>query len=664
MKRPASRTTNRNTVDCRRPAGSGSSPWRALADRQPCQVATLIGCLTFLVFLPAVAGGFIDWDDDRYVFDNPLVLGGLSPTGVWRACTEVVFFNWAPLTILSYQLDASLFGTGPWGFHFTNIVLHAIAAALLDLALVRLTGAAGRSAAAALLFALHPLRVESVAWIAERKDVLSVMFLMLALLAYDRYTRRPTVARYLAVALAMLGSLLAKSTLVMLPLLLLLIDVWPLGRVSGPAAPAAVVTGGDPRPRWPWWWLVIEKLPLLALAFVFGRITLATQAEAMASPIATSFLRAQLPNAILSWGWYVEKSFLPTGLHPACHHMGTDVSWPLVAAIAMTSIAVAGLAIMAGRATPAVPWGLAWFALALVPVLGFVQVGFQSHADRFTYIPHVGLAVAVAWGASDLIDRLRLPAWTAPAALVAACLACLVLTERQIAVWRTREALWSHVRVVDPGNPVALGKQAFALAGQGRLDEAEQAYLLGLRRADDPWIIAGLARVYHAKGDADQMCRYRDWAARVGPRDESVVSMLRDLPAGERHRARPVVDPRIVTLLEEGSVALNSRQLAAALDAFQAALAIDANCAAAHNLAGIACVGLDRHAAAKEHFQAAISLDPDSFGYLVNMARLESVLLEWPACEATCERALALKPDDPEVVNLLRRARAKIEAAP
>ena len=184
----------------------------AFMRRRPGLAACLLGLAALVVFLPAVAGGFVDWDDDRYVFDNPLVLGGLSPAGVRGAFSQVVFFNWAPLTILSLQLDATLFGIAPWGFHLTNVLLHAVSTGLLFLVLFRMTGAPGRSAAATLLFAVHPLRVESVAWIAERKDVLSVCLFMLALVAYDRFCRRPEIASYLAVVVAMLASLLAKAT--------------------------------------------------------------------------------------------------------------------------------------------------------------------------------------------------------------------------------------------------------------------------------------------------------------------------------------------------------------------------------------------------------------------------------------------------------------------
>ena len=290
----------------------------AALKHNPWLTAVAIGLFTLLVFLPTVECDFVNMDDPAYVYENPLVLGGLSPAGIRRACTDVVFFNWAPLTILSYQLDVSLFGRRPWGFHLTNSLLHATSAALLFIALVRMTATVGRSAAAALLFAVHPLRVESVAWIAERKDVLSVLFLMVALVAYERYCRRPTAAGYLGIVAAMAASLLAKATAVTLPVLLLLLDIWPLrrGRVGG----VAEQTGVGDMPRKPppraWRYLFAEKLPLFVLAAIFVVITLSTQARAIQSDLKMPLFAARLPNGMQSIAIYLAESLVPVGLPP------------------------------------------------------------------------------------------------------------------------------------------------------------------------------------------------------------------------------------------------------------------------------------------------------------------------------------------------------------
>ena len=641
---------------------TNARPTAAPADR-PWLTAGLLGLLTFLVFLPAVRCGFVDWDDDVYVTDNPLVLGGLTAEGVRGAFTSVVFHNWAPLTILSYQLDTTLFGRDPWGFHLTNVVIHAVSAGLLVLVLFRMTGRMAASLLAATLFAVHPLRVESVVWISERKDVLCVLFLMLALLAYDRYTRNPGGLRYLAVAAAMLAGLLAKSTLVTLPLLLLILDAWPLGRVRGLAADGAAAS----RPARPLWWLVAEKIPLLCLSLLFSRITLAVQAAAVASPTRVSFLRARLPNAIASFGWYLGASILTTGLHPVCHRDDVGPSWAAVAAAAAAILAAACMTVATGRRRPAIPFGLAWFVVALVPVIGLVQVGFQSHADRFTYVPHVGLAVAAAWGACDLAGLLRLPARAGIAAAVAACLLLVVLTERQIAVWTSGDSLWRHVLSLEPDNPVALGRQAAALASAGRIEEAERLYLRSLRQTEYPWSILGLARLYQKAGDLPRAARYGEWAGRVSPDDPLVVEFLRQLPVEPSRPSsapRPVIEPAVRRLLEQGSVHLNASRFAAALEAFGRAIAADPGCGPAHNLAGIAALGLDRGPEAAEHFRAATRLDPGNFGFQVNLAQALAGLSDWQGCGAACEAALALRPDEPEILNLLQRAKGHIERGP
>jgi Flp pilus assembly protein TadD len=626
--------------------------------------ACLLALLSLLVFLPAVWCDFVNWDDDRYVYGNPLVLGGLTAAGMRGAWREVVFSNWAPLTILSYQFDASVFGRSAWGFHLTNVVLHAASTGLLYLALVRLTGWAGRSAAATVLWAVHPLRVESVAWISERKDVLSVLFMMLALLAYDRYCRRPGVYRYLWVALAMLGSLLCKPTLVTLPALLLLLDVWPLGRLRLPWVGAPTRgDGASPYPASSWRLVLGEKIPLLAISLAFGRITLQTQADALASQLGMSFLRARLPNAATGLAWYLWKSLVPTGLHPACHHPGSGVSWAIVAVSAIAVVAVAAGAILVARSRPVIPWGLGWFVVAILPVLGLVQTGFQSHADRFTYIPHVGLAVAVVWTACELAGRFQPPRWALPAALGVVVVAGVVMTQRQIAVWRRSDTLWDHVLAVDPGNAVGLGKKAEAAFGRGRLDEAAALYKRSLVRHEFPWVIASLAGLYHERGDGAQMQRYRDWAARVAPRDETVVAMLRDLPAGvPRAVQRPAVDPLIEPLVERGSIELNAGRFQSALAVFLEAIAAAPSCAVAHNLAGIACVGLDRQPEAAGHFREAIRLDEGYFGFRVNLARVLAVLQDWEGCVVACEAALVIKPDDPELEILQARARRNAAA--
>lgn len=247
-----------------RPHDADRAPWRS-----PLAAPLLVAAFTTLVFLPSVRCGFVNWDDGEYA-NNALVLAGLSAESIHDAFTKVFYTDWAPVTRLSFLADATLFGGAPWGFHLTNVLLHAATAGIVLAALTAMTGHPGRSLAAALLFAVHPLRVESVAWISERKDVLSMLFLALALVAYEWYARRPSPARYAAVAAAMLGSLMSKATLVTLPVLLLVLDVWPLER-AGPVPDRAATY-----PQRSWRQLVVEKLPLFTLSLVFSVLTVAT----------------------------------------------------------------------------------------------------------------------------------------------------------------------------------------------------------------------------------------------------------------------------------------------------------------------------------------------------------------------------------------------------
>ena len=544
-RRRADQTSKRRS---KAPISAGATPKTGVLQRfaaglagRPGLVAATIGLVTLALFLPAVWCGFVNWDDGRYVYDNPLVLGGLSAAAARHAFTDVVFSNWAPLTILSYQLDATLFGTGPAGFHATNVLVHAVSASLLYLALVRMTGAAGPSAVAALLFALHPLRVESVVWIAERKDVLSVLFLMLALLAYERYCRSPGIGRYAAVAAAMLGSLLCKSTLVTLPALLLLLDVWPLGRVAVPGVGRPLRGGGSPAPyaALSWRQAVLEKIPLFVLSIVFAAITLGVQAGAIQGEEAMPLLAARIPNAIYAGNWYLWKTIWPTGLCPFHRHVGADLPLGLLAALAANLVALAAVGWKLARPLPFLAWGLAWFAVAALPMLGIVQAGFQGCGDRFTYVPHIGLVTAAVWAVAALARRLRLPGAWLTAATALLCVALSVGTLRQIRIWSNSETLWTSMLRQDPANFMAHLKLANYLVAAGRLREAEPHYRAAVEHApnDRPGhvcrmtALANLACLYFDLGDRERAWVIRDRALAIDADDVAVRRMVEHVGA-------------------------------------------------------------------------------------------------------------------------------------
>ena len=417
--------------------------------------AIALSLLVAAVFLPAVRCGFVDWDDGRYVSNNIDVIAGLSPQTFWRAWTTVTFHNWAPLTTLSYLVDTSLFGTQPWGYHLTNVLIHAATSGLLFVALTRMTGSPWRSLAATLLFALHPLRVESVAWIAERKDVLSLFFLAVTLMAYERYCERPSWNGYAAVAAAMTTSLLAKATLVTLPVLLLLLDGWPLRRIAG-LAPAVTCLP----PRYSAISLraaLVEKVPLFALSLVFVIVTISTQSDAIKRVGGLSLVVVRLPLGLWSIMRYLGMTVWPVDLHPAyCHPGAAAVAVSTVVGGIVGFLGLAAIVLAAWRSKPAVAVGLAWFVVALSPVLGIVaQQGIQSHADRFTYVPHVGLSVAVVWLVADVVGKspfVRSIVWTG---LVGVLGVFMVADQRQIARWHDSNTLWQWILSVDPGNYIA-----------------------------------------------------------------------------------------------------------------------------------------------------------------------------------------------------------------
>jgi len=572
----------------------------ALVNR-PWLVAGFLGLLTFLVFLPAVSYDFVNWDDDCYVYDNPLVLGGLSPAGVQRAFTDVVFYNWAPLTILSYQLDATLFGKEPWGFHLTNVLGHAVAVSVLYVALERMTGFPGRSAATTLLFALHPLRVESVAWIAERKDVLSVLFLVLALLAYDWYCRRPGMWRYSLVFAAMLASLLSKATAVTLPGLLLLLDVWPLGRLSVPEIGRPVRGDGAPSlyPSRPWGKVLIEKLPLLGLAIIFAVVTLRTQQKAIQTEIDMPFWMARLPNALCATTWYIANTFWPSGLYPAYRHTGVDGRplW-LVLGCAAACAGLAGIAAVTARRLPAVTIGIVWFALSLLPVLGLVaQQGFQAYADRFTYAPHVGLLVAIVWGGWEVADRMRCSPCLIASAVALAAIACAVRCESQLPIWQNSESLWNHSLALDPRSPVAHYNLGRSLEDHGQTDSAAMHYAQALA-VDPAWLPArnNLAAILIERGEIKEARPHVERAVR-----------------GER-------DP--LTFINVSSLLLAEGRPVEAAAAAREALAIDAADAAAYFVYGRSLVSQGLTEQAIDAYTQAVRIDPDHLQARNNLANL------------------------------------------
>jgi tetratricopeptide (TPR) repeat protein len=477
---------------CRGPARLG--PPAALA----------LAVLVVAVFAGVLRNGFV-WDDRQYILDNARVAGGLSAGAVRWALTATDAGNWHPLTWLSHLLDVTFFGLDPRGPHLVNVLLHLGNTLALATLLLRLTGARRPSLLVAALFAVHPLHVESVAWIAERKDVLSTLFGLLAALAYCRFANRPGVARYAAVALLLAASLAAKQMLVTLPCALLLLDWWPLGRLRA---------GG-------WRRAIAEKIPLLAVCAIFSFLALQAQAGARSEYP----LPARFSNAAVSYLGYLGNTVAPADLAAFYPHPVQALPAGKTAAAALALAAVTAAAVAARRRVPWLATGWLWFLGTLVPVIGIVQVGEQALADRYTYIPMVGLLVAAVWSASGVLRGMRLAFPAAAAAAVT--VAFSAASAAQVGRWRDDLTLFTHAAAVTRGNWAAQFQLGSEFQRLGRLPEAIAHYREALRdRPGFSEALDNLGLALAATGDAaGAEASYRA-AIRADPRNAEAYNNL------------------------------------------------------------------------------------------------------------------------------------------
>jgi hypothetical protein len=584
-----------------------------------------IFALALAVFLPALGNDFVSLDDSLYVYDNALVKGGLSPMGIARAFAgpECNFYH--PLTMLSLMLDHQLWGLNPLGYHLTNVLVHAATAAVLFLALVALTGARWRSAFVAAVFAIHPLRVESVAWIAERKDVLSAFFFVLTLALYAWHARRPGWGRYGVVLAAFVVGLLCKTTLVTLPPLLLLLDWWPLRRF-----------GATPARR-----LVLEKLPLFALAAVATLVAMHAQ-KAGVIPYADYPFASRVANAVLSYGAYLGQTFAPVGLSPFYPFLEADLAPWRVGLVALALAGITLLAVLARRRAPYLLVGWLWFLGVLVPMIGLVQVGVFSRADRFTYLPQIGLLVAFAWGAGDLARRGKWPRAVLPACAVAALLACAALTVRQIGYWHDSETLFRRALAVTRDNGVAHQSLGTAILEPRRHGARVPGEVTPARREEAVAHLREAVRLLPGHPDAHLNLGimlfdtdHRDEAARELEIGLTTMSFhahghfllgLLLLDKGDAGGAMAHLE-KSLSLEPNNAAARNNLaalyrragRLDDAIAQYHAALALKPDYADAHNNLGIALFMAGRRAEAIREFQEALRLDPGNAGVRRNL---------------------------------------------
>jgi tetratricopeptide (TPR) repeat protein len=460
-------------------------------------IALLLAVATFAAYHEVRGWEFVGYDDYVYVVQNPNLRDGVGVGALLRAFRPYEV-NWIPLTWISLQVDYALYGLDPSGYHVTNVALHALSTILLYLALVGMTGAVGCSAFTAAVFALHPLHVESVAWVTERKDTLSGVFWMLTLCAYAFYARRPgCIRRYLLVLACLAMGLMAKPMLVTLPFALVLLDYWPLHRLRGDRASAW------PAPR-ALRAALIEKLPMFGLAAGASAVTFWIQRTAGAvSALEAIPLGARIANALESYVIYLWKSVWPTGL-AAFYPLSEIPGWRAAAAGAVLA-AVSVAAVRGAARRPYFLVGWLWYLGTLIPVIGLVQVGMQARADRYMYLPLVGVTIAIAWGVAELAQRWRIPRPALGGLALIALIAMGAGTWRQAQTWRDTEALYEHALAVTEDNFLAHKGYGNALLLQGRLDEAERHFEEAARLAPKwPKPRLGLADVALGRGRVEE----------------------------------------------------------------------------------------------------------------------------------------------------------------
>jgi tetratricopeptide (TPR) repeat protein len=509
-----------------------------------------IAALTLAIYAQVIGFDFVGLDDPRYVTENPAVLAGVTRDGAEWAFTTFHKSNWHPLTWLSHMLDVALFGADPAGHHATSVLLHLLNALVLLALLLRLTGAPWPSAWVAALFAVHPLHVESVAWVSERKDVLCTLFGLLAIGAYAEYARGRRIA-LLAVSLLLFAvSLAAKPMFVTLPFLLLLLDYWPLERLRADRTLAVRLA---------------EKLPFAALALASSAVTLAADHHGRATDWLQLDLPARIANALVSYATYLVRAVWPADLAAFYPHAGVAAGTAAGAAVLL--FAITALVAWSRRRYAIVGW--LWYLGTLVPVSGVVaQVGLQGMADRYTYVPLIGIFIAIAWGADEIVQRLR-AAW-ATLTVVAAGLACVValawLAWHQAGTWRDSKTLYEHALAVAPSSPIH-NNLGGILDREGRREEAIHHYREALRIDPENFLARrNLARALRDQGQfaeaAEQLLR----ATNIDPE-----SAMGQLAKGLAARAQGDLDAAIAHLERAAELDPASqdarRELRSALDA-------------------------------------------------------------------------------------------------
>src|SRR6266478_457214 len=629
------------------PAASGDT--RTRNDRLIASVVCiLLAGIVWIAFGQTLHHDFVNYDDGPYVYSNPAIINGLTPANVQWAFTHVHAANWHPLTTISHMLDCQLYGLQPWGHHLTNILLHATAAILLFSALRELTasGDAGRdhrsllqrgslwpSVFVAAVFAVHPLRVESVAWVSERKDVLSGVFFMLTLWAYARYARSdgPSLFRYLIVVVLFALGLMCKPTLVTLPFVLLLLDYWPLGRVR----PSSSSRRGETASAWSrrntWSWLVIEKVPLFVLSAASSVATVLAQNQALDLSIKAP-LEERLGNALISYVAYVGQMIWPAHLAVLYPYPEGNLEIPQVILALLLLLMISVAFFLWRKKYPFLLIGWLWYLGMLIPMIGIIQVGSQVRADRYTYLPEIGLYLSVAWGGMELFQRWRRSREILAAAAVLVIMALTTRSYLQTSYWRDTETLWRHAIASTSNNYIAHTNLAQNLTHSGRFTEAIAECQEALKIKPD-FAAAhnnlGVALLRNKQsgdgalghdGAVDEAIEHYRKALQINPdftqahKNLGIVFMrkgLMDEAIAQFQKTLELEPNDAQAEFSLGSAFLQRREVDEAIAHYQKAVEIRPDYAEARNYLGNAFVGEGKYSEAIANYAAAVRIRPN-----------------------------------------------------
>lgn len=668
---PPSSSGGGGRVDVAATPSAGGSPLTLV-------LALVLGFATFAVYATVRHFEFVLYDDLSYVPETPQVAAGLRWSGILWALRSGALANWHPLTWMSHMLDVQIFGLDAGGHHLTSLLLHVMNTVLVLVVFTRMTGSVWPSALAAGLFGLHPLHVESVAWVAERKDVLSTCCLLLMLLAYAHHAARPGLSRYLGVLALFALGLMAKPMLVTAPFLLLLLDFWPLGRYGRTGSKRPSVW---PQASSPWTGeadlrayaralpaLVAEKIPLFCLAAASSIVTFVVQSRAGAVAAIDRYpLDTRLANAVMSYGRYLLKTVWPVDLAVFYPYPSSRAAWQVAGVGALLALATLG-AVAAVRRRPYLLVGWLWFVGSLVPVIGIVQVGMQSMADRYMYIPSIGLFIAAAWALEELVLPWRsvLPARIAGGVALAAL---GVLTAGQVRVWQNTFTLFEHTLRTTTANPVAHNILGLALVRTGRIDEGIQHFTQALAIKPHHSTHFNLGLALAMRGRFDEAIEHDRDALADDPSNPKTLSNLGDalfhqgkLPEAQTaYEASLRVQPAQVPVLTNLGACLDEQhRTAEAVEVYRQVLRLDPSHAEALNNLGVALATLGKTEEAMARYADAVRVKPDYADAHRNLANLLLSLGRGAEAVTHYEAVLRENPHDETAQAGLRRARLSL----